>query len=136
VASRFGLCAENMGRCRSAHTYCPVLLPVSVWPARPVGRQRERARFLVQADHRLFRIIWALVRFQQRARPSGGLSSTSAAPGRCFLLESALPSALLVAVAEAANGLGSERARFCDLGSADVLSQLQQREGARTTRTC
>src|SRR5947207_3658902 len=80
----------------------------------------------------------------QRARPSGGSahtmamircfwlwSNTSVAPGRCFSLESTLQSGLLVAVAESTNGLWGERNRFGDLGSADVLSQLQQRQGAQ-----
>ena len=58
----------------------------------------------------------------QRARPSGGLlhtiaikrcfwlsSSTSAAPGRCLLIQRPLQTALLVTTANIAYGLGSER---------------------------
>ena len=46
-------------------------------------------------------------------------------------MESALQSGLSVAVDESTNGLWRERNRLGDLGSADVLSQLQQRQGAQ-----
>src|ERR1022692_4768900 len=51
--------------------------------------------------------------------------------GALLLVEGALQSDLLVAVAESPNGLRSQRDRFSDLGSTDVLSQLQQRQGAQ-----
>lgn len=51
--------------------------------------------------------------------------------GSLLLMESALQSGLLVAVAESTNGLWGERNRLGDLGSTDVLSQLQQRQGAQ-----